>query len=134
MNPNSLDTYNRIKSNGLLKGRRLAVYECIYHWGPMTATEVYKRLNLETNNSGRFTELHEMDAIVPVSIKENSNGNPETVWQVTGNLPKEVRKEAARTILIAKTLVCMQKLAKHLTEAEKAVLRQAYQITNNLNK
>ena len=133
MNPNSLETYNRIKSLGLLTGRRLAVYECIYHWGPMTATEVYKRLNLETNNSGRFTELNEIGAIKPVSIKENANGNQETVWAVTGELPKdETKTPIRREILTAKILVIMQKLAKQLNETEKAELRKAYAIIKKI--
>ena len=133
MNQNSLETYNRIKSLGLLTGRRLAVYECIYHWGPMTATEVYKRLNLETNNSGRFTELNEIGAIKPVSIKENANGNQETVWAVTGELPKDEQKTPIRReILTAKILVIMQKLAKQLDETEKAELRKAYAIIKKI--
>ena len=130
MNPNSIDTYNKIKSNGLLSGRRFEVFECIQHWGPITASNVLDRLGLKTNNSGRFTELNEMGVIKPYGIKQNAAGHPETLWVTTGQLPTKLESEP--TTLKDKALKAIERLSNNCIQSEKDELRRAWTIIKRL--
>jgi hypothetical protein len=88
----SIECYNEIKSNGLLTKRRLEVYEAIYNSAPCTASEVFKANNLETNQSGRFTELRNLGVIYEVRTRKCNITNRTAIeWDLTDRLPKMVK-------------------------------------------
>jgi len=88
----SIECYNEIKSNGLLTKRRLEVYEAIYNFAPCTASEVFKANNLETNQSGRFTELRNLGVIYEVRTRKcNITKRTAIEWDLTDRLPKMVK-------------------------------------------
>ena len=66
----SIDCYNKIKASGLLSKRRLEVYKSILENAPCTSNEIFKSLNLPTNQSGRFTELEDLGVIYGVGVRE----------------------------------------------------------------
>lgn len=80
----SLEAYQKIIDSGALSHSREVVYTCLFQNGPLTAQEVFKRLGLETNQSGRFTELEELGVIRAVGERACSvTQNNATVWIVT---------------------------------------------------
>lgn len=88
----SIECYNEIKSNGLLTKRRLEVYQAIYNSAPCTASEVFKANNLETNQSGRFTELRNLGVIYEVRTRKCNITNRTAIeWDLTDRLPKMVK-------------------------------------------
>jgi len=88
----SIECYNEIKSNGLLTKRRFEVYEAIYNSAPCTASEVFKANNLETNQSGRFTELRNLGVIYEVRTRKCNITNRTAIeWDLTDRLPKMVK-------------------------------------------
>lgn len=89
----SIETFLQIKREGLLSKRRQEVYECLYNHGPLTANEVFTRLNLPTNQSGRFTELEKLGVIKEQSVRVcRVTGRRATAWITTNGLPKEPEK------------------------------------------
>lgn len=95
----SIEVYRRIVSEGLLSKRRLDIYSVLFHEGPLTANEVFKRLlgksNINSANTGaRLFELREMGAAEETGTRKCSvTGNNVIVWDVTGKLPKKPPKE-----------------------------------------
>jgi hypothetical protein len=85
----SIETYQQIRDEGLLSKMRFKIYQAIYSLEPCTASEVFSFLGAKTNQSGRFTELRELNV-----IKENGTkvcditGRKAIQWTVTGNTPK----------------------------------------------
>lgn len=89
----SIEVYHQIHDEGLLSNRRLQVWDCIFEHGPMTASQVFQKLNIKTNQSGRLTELAEMGV-----IRETHKGScPVTgrevyFWKTTNVLPVKPKK------------------------------------------
>jgi len=95
----SIDCYHQIKNEGLLSKMKFLIYEDLYLFGPSTANEVFKRLNLETNQSGRFTELLEAGVIYESGQREcGVTGRNVTEWNVTNELPKQISKKEKQPI------------------------------------
>lgn len=91
----SIETFNKIRDEGLLSEMRMKVYECIYLNAPITASEVFEKLNLKTNQSGRFTELKELGVIKEVGTRRcNVTGNHVYEWDVTNTLPADLKKKS----------------------------------------
>ena len=89
----SIDCYNQIKADGLLSKMRMKIYEAIYFDSPCTSSEVFKSLNLKTNQSGRFTELRELGVIYEKGIRScNVTGRNAIAWDLTDNLPIDKQK------------------------------------------
>lgn len=93
----SINVYNEIKNNGLLSKRRFEIYSAVFKYGPVTAMEVFKKLKLNTNQSGRFSELRDMGVIQEVGEKQCSiTGRTAIIWEATDNLPKEINTKQSK--------------------------------------
>ena len=87
----SIETYNRIKASGRLRGRRWQTYDYIYQNGPCTAWAAWKALAPEMNVSsimGRFSELERAGAIQIVGQAINpATSMPLYLWDTTDKEP-----------------------------------------------
>lgn len=98
----SIDTYYKIKNEGLLSRRRLQVYEILFQHGPMTSGELYKKrkisFDIENSNSrSRLTELRDMGCVVELGEKKCSiTGRNCILWDVTEGLPSKLPKKESR--------------------------------------
>lgn len=123
----SIQVYNEIKQKGLLSPKRMEIYECIYLHGRMTASEVFQKLGLKTNQSGRFTELREIGCLSEYGTKICSvTSNTAIVWEVTNNLPTELPKQLNAKQKKKEVLDLITELAKELTEPQLTKLRTIY--------
>jgi len=97
MRETSLVTFRQIKENGLLSEMRFKVYECVFNHGPMTSKEVFSRLMLETNQSGRFSELRDAGVLKEVgTMLSGATKRPAILWDVTWDLPQKVTRKSRR--------------------------------------
>lgn len=122
----SIEAYNQIKANGLLSKRRFQIYDCLYFNGPMTAMEVFKKLGLRTNQSGRFTEMEKLEVIQDAGTKlDDETGMTVTLWDVTSGLPQKIKKptKKQRKEYVMNLLV---DLGRRIPEIYKPDLRRAY--------
>lgn len=123
MRETSIEIYNKIRESGMLSNTRFKIFEAICR-RPRTANEIFWDLGMQTNQSGRFTELQEMDVIEESGTRICSiTGNRATVWEVTGRMPKKtkVMDKKLQTILNS-----IAKVGKEIDESLKPRLRQAY--------
>lgn len=91
----SIECYLQIKREGLLSKRLQEVYECVYSNGPVTASEVFEILGLQTNQSGRFTGLRERGVLEEAGKgKCPITGRKAIQWQITGALPKKIKSRS----------------------------------------
>lgn len=97
MRRTSIEAYQKIKYSGLLKGRRMEVYEWLYHNGPATGTQVSNGLLKRNCNSAnvraRLNELREMGVVYEVDeVKCPCTKQTVIQWDVTEKLPREIPK------------------------------------------
>lgn len=89
MRQTSINCYNQIKEEGLLSKMRLKMLKAILINAPCTATEAFNSLGCKTNQSGRITELKELDVIYEKSVRKcNITGRNVIEWDLTDRLPK----------------------------------------------
>ena len=93
----SIQAYQTIKENGLLSWRRMEVYECLYHHGPMTGKQLTISLNTNQSNSGayatRLSELRDRGVVQELgTTKCEYTGYEVILWDVTSNLPTDFKK------------------------------------------
>ena len=94
----SIETYYAIRDQGLLSRMRFLVYQCLFHHGPLTAQETFKRLRLESNQSGRFTEMRDIGVIEELGERKCAvTGRNVIVWDVTDVLPLEAPSDRRPT-------------------------------------
>ncbi|WP_163321644.1 hypothetical protein [Draconibacterium mangrovi] len=129
----SIKAYNSIKANGLITGRRMEVYTCLYQFGPLTASQVFLKTGLKTNQSGRFTELKEMGAIrekgritCPVTKSEA------ILWDVADTIPVEPKKKSTRKDKKKEVLKLIAEIGKKVQDPEKSQLRNIWHKVNAL--
>lgn len=80
--------FEYIEANGLLSRRRFQIYQTVWLHGPLTAQETFKRLKIDTNQSGRFTELRDLGVIREHDRARCSVTNFEvTRWVTTDRRP-----------------------------------------------
>jgi hypothetical protein len=108
----SIDVFLQIKENGLLNKRQTEVYEKLYYKGPMTCSECLQELGLQTNQSGRLTELKQKGVIIEGEKRKcRVTGYEVYTWKTTNELPKKKsyrsRKQDRQEAL---------KLVKHIKE------------------
>jgi len=131
----SIEIFNKIKANGLLSKRRFEVYECIFNNGPSTALEILDKLDLKTNQSGRFTELSDRGCITAVGTKKCSiTGNQSLSWDVTCDLPRYTPRVLTKKQKKKKLLKDMVKLGLRvdMNEECKKHLRDIYSQAKDL--
>lgn len=92
----SAEVYRRIEAEGLLSERRWQVYSTLYEHGPLTASELWRKVErrfgldylINHNVNPRLAELRELGVVAEVGQRECSiTGNRAIVWDVTANLP-----------------------------------------------
>lgn len=91
----SIDCYNQIKNNGLLSKRRLQALDYILKIAPCTASELQD--SMPYNDGGRdcmkrISELCKLGVIAERGVRKcRVTGNNVTEWDLTGNLPKNIK-------------------------------------------
>lgn len=102
----SVETYRRIRDDGLLSKKRMEVYDVLFRHGPLTATQVaqkmpgHKSQSVGANVHARLGELRATGCVAEVGETECPvTGNRVLLWDVTKDLPVKpvkVKKEACR--------------------------------------
>lgn len=108
MRNTSISAYKEIRSNGLLSARRLEVYEVLFNFGPLTATEIWSNhfsaQGLQMNSvTPRTAELKKLGVITEVGYRICTiTGMNVILWDVTSSLPSKPpkRKSKDQTIRI----------------------------------
>jgi hypothetical protein len=120
----SREIYSKIIASGILSKRRLQVYSEIRNQAG-TACEILKRLDLPSNQSGRFTELFQMGAIVEIEKRNcKVTGNRAIVWNVTNEMPTKLKKQSNKQIISN----LLEAIDIHYYDADtKPLLRMIYQ-------
>lgn len=91
----SLQAYNKIVKYGLLPESRLRIYTEIVNSPKITSSELFDKLNLKTNQSGRLTELQKLGCIKEFETRKcNQTGNTAISWISTEKLPRDIRTKA----------------------------------------
>lgn len=98
----SIEVYHRLEASGYFEKRRGQVYYVLYHFGPMTVNETYKKvaevfntgvIAYYANSQARFSELRDAGAVEELGKKECSvTGNEITLYDVTGEMPNKYVK------------------------------------------
>lgn len=90
--------YEAIMSNGTLSQRRRDVYDILYRYGPLSASEVCQRLSLPRDSiSPRLSELQRLSIVKEFGTKScGITGQTVTAWDVTGTLPRGKLKSKPR--------------------------------------
>jgi len=114
----SIESYNRIQSEGLLSKLRWAVYNHIFHNGPCTGPDTENKLGGSDNGghftnsiTPRFAELERLGVIKSVGYRKSElTDHRQILWDVTRNIPdnsklkvesKSVLKEREACAMIA---------------------------------
>ena len=91
----SAKAYNTIKEEGLLSKARFAVYEHLFRFGPMTASQIAQEKQFRVKGSvcARLTELRNLgvaeeirEVVCPIS------NQTVILWDVTDRLPRDIAK------------------------------------------
>jgi len=90
--------YQAIMSNGTLSQRRRDVYDILYKYGPLSASEVCQRLSLPRDSiSPRLSELQRLSIVKEFGTKTcGITGQTVTAWDVTASLPRGSLKAKPR--------------------------------------
>lgn len=102
----SIDAYQELRESGKLGRLRWTVYDHLFSCGPATGQECFKALKLETNQSGRFTELRDMGLIKEVgTLVCRVTGREVIGWDVTDrSAPVERKPAPSREAILEETL------------------------------
>ena len=95
----SRETYRQINTEGLLKGRRLVVYNWLFDNGPATGSEVVVGVTPEgqqriSQDRARLNELAAQGCIAEVgTVRCSVTGREVIQWDVTDRLPSALPKK-----------------------------------------
>lgn len=130
MRDTSLEIYREITDNGLLPKARLKVYECIFNHPNKTAREIMGMKGMETNQSGRFTELEGWGVIREAGKRKcRVTSNKAVIWAVTGTLPVKPDKKLTKKATLLNLVIGLGKTLS--TESHKKDLRIIYKTIKN---
>lgn len=104
MRRTSIDAYNQIKANGLLTHRSWQVYSMLYHQGPLTQNECWKKICRDYPEESiskqsinpRFAELQRKGVVAHVVKGKrvcSISGIVCMTWDATDGLPQQGDKE-----------------------------------------
>jgi hypothetical protein len=87
----SIDVLEQITKEGMLSNMRLKIYKIICDFPNQTAGEIFHYKEMQTNQSGRFTELEQL-GVIRSSGKRNCTitGRLAHTWEITGEKPNNV--------------------------------------------
>jgi len=128
----SIEAYNEIKNNHRLHSLQLMVYDCLYHHGPLSATEVSLKTDEALNCiSPRFSPLRDKGVVREVGSKiSKQTGKRVIIWDVTSNVPTKKQKKLTKTeALLAKVakITELMKLHGPLSHEEAVLSLEALQ-------
>lgn len=92
----SIETYRRIRDQGLLTVMRFQWYSALFNHGPLTRAEVVKHLEFpgqerQPDGYNRLSELRKQGVARVVGSRECSvTGNRCQIWDVTDQLPSTI--------------------------------------------
>lgn len=99
----SIETYNKIKEEGLLSKLRFDVYEFLFNHGPMTCRELMMAMQTKRGRhfvvagsslSTRFSELERMGVVKETQVRPcKETGRSAIEWDVTSKIPIKLEKE-----------------------------------------
>lgn len=100
----SVEVYNSIMADGSVAKMRKRVYDILFKFGPLTASElharakdVYSDLSLRDNYQKRLPELRKMGIVSETGTRVCSITSREVIeWDVTDKLPQPLVKSVAR--------------------------------------
>lgn len=103
--PTSIETYHRIKDEGLLSKLRFFVYNIIYMHGPITISQMIRLAAKDVTNTGSFTgrmsELERMGLIGQHHIGPCPVTGREVIfWVTTDCLPQDYQKPESKSDVI----------------------------------
>lgn len=121
----SIESYHYLVENKILGKRQMEVYEILFHYGPLTANEVFNVLKsrvdrkflFDSNTRARFTELRDMDLIQENGTKICSiTGRNVILWCITGRLPRQKPKSDIQEKIhkINKQIMKLEKIRENL--------------------
>jgi hypothetical protein len=100
----SIEAYERIKREGLLKKAEWEIYDTVYKHGPMTSGDAFLIINGNsprkclTQSRARFTGLRDKGVLEEVGEGvSKSTGYGGYLWDVTDDLPRKVEKKLGPT-------------------------------------
>lgn len=131
----SAEAYQRIKSDGLINGLKLVIYDALYRHGPLTQREVFDRITSSGHFhkfgaiSPRFAELERIGLIFTdgtTKRKDTQTGMNTMLWDVTSNLPVPVEKRLSNKQKLEKSEEEVRKLRNYISGMEKSDAQQAF--------
>ena len=92
----SIETYHKIKAEGLLSKKRQEVYDVLFESGPGTAMELrrfFPKGTVDSQIRARLNELRQMGCAYEVRERPCTiTGQTVIEWDVTPNLPTKLDK------------------------------------------
>ena len=93
----SIETYYKIKDEGLLSDLRFEVYETLFNYGPLTQMELCRKIShpfrQDRSYMPRFAELKNMQVIAEAGERVcQITGRNVLIWDVTNKLPIKLEK------------------------------------------
>jgi hypothetical protein len=119
----SLDTYNKIKNDGLISKLRFYVYDIIYNNGPITISQMIRIAAKDVTNTGSFTgrisELERMGLIYNHHVGACPvTGRDVIFWVTTNCLPRTYQKQETKTEIIKNLNKTIDELKNRIDELE----------------
>jgi len=92
----SIDAYDAVKRSGWVNKSRMAVYDVIFHRGPLTQSEIEAEIALTTGRKNvtsfhkRVSELEKLKLVYPALTRPcRVTGRNAIAWDVTSNGPTQ---------------------------------------------
>lgn len=121
----SIDAYNKIKANGLLKGLQWKVYDFATLHGPISERKAWLGISPNSNSgtiTARFAELKNKGVLEEVGRWAcQDTGNVVLHWDVTADLPRKINKKEkppTREELITALALQAEEICDHLESKE----------------
>lgn len=122
----SIEAYNEIKDEGLLRRLQFQVYDALYSNGPMTQGELTAHAfpgTDKTVTTPRFAELAKLGVIAVVGKRPcRISGRNCMVWDVTTALPEKPEKKETKDQQIRRLKARVQELETELRRIQKGEL------------
>jgi DNA-binding Lrp family transcriptional regulator len=98
-----MDVYREILRSGVLSSKRLAVYEYLFNFGPLTGGQVQKALGNGVSESvrNRITELVKMGAVYEIGeVSCPVTGRRVLLFDVTSKMPVSYERVKSKKEII----------------------------------
>jgi DNA-binding transcriptional ArsR family regulator len=124
---NLKDAFEKIIAEGLLSENRLKVYQILFHHGPLTAGEVFDKMEkciVKGSVSARLTELRQMGVAYEVGTKKWSrSGHTGILFDINDQIPRPLDKDKSKAEIIKEQAERIKFLESQLKDALDEVRR-----------